>query len=436
MADRSRGFALAFTADAYYLNGSRYDRTRPITDFSGLLRLVRAYNTLEEAVVLIDGDVMSAMGIGPTLPLDDDDYVTHHPSLATARRDGWNITELSPWMTFWAKGLKSIHIGLLPFLNKTSFPAYSSELGPMTYALKRLHDKIGVAYRMTPGTTFIGMVRDAAGRRDEPLWKPKWSQYEDSDSLTMASELPYQWQSTEDNPYGLVWQYDVNKQYLAAMSGAELAIDALTYHPLGMETPRRFDPGWYEFTVPAWNFPQFPHPAGPRAIPGSIVRRSAPTMALLVSLADRGFLAEPTIHRCWTSARRGRLLRTTAETIRDLIATAHLEDETTATVLREIGSGLYKRGFGMLRPSTSRIQRYDWSDTIAGLARSNLWRSLWTAYQNGRPAPLAIDADTVSYLGISHNRDDAIECGPLDLSDQIGKWKFRAVDIDRRKGSR
>lgn len=439
MAIPSIGYAVAFTADSYYMNGYRHDRTRAFTNFSDLLHAIREHNTLEEAVVLLDEDVMNSMGIARALTVVDDDYVIHHPSLTAARAEGWNVTELSPWMTFWARGIKSVHVGLLPFLNRNSFPAYSRELGPMTYALKRLHDMIGVPYRMTPGTTFIGMVRDGAPRRHEPLWKPKWSDYEDADSLKVAWELPYQWASQEPNPFEVLWEYDVNKQYLAAMSNADLATDALIYHPRGFGSlPEFFEPGWYEFEVPAWNFPTFPHPAGQNAVPGTVVRRTAPTMVLLAHLADRGFIAEPTVLRRWTSAKHGRLLRGTAEKIRDMITASAYEDAATAPVLHEIGAGLYKRGHGMLRTAGSRVERYDWADTIAGMARNNLFRAIWAVYQQGGPAPLAIAADTVSYAGISRDPSEAIESAPLELSNKIGKWKFRSInkDLRDRRGKR
>lgn len=423
----SIGYAIALCGDDTYINGYRTPpRRMAIENFGELMIAVQRRNSLQECTVLIDRAQAVRMGIPAKLPRSDK-MVREHESLQSARADGWRIKELRPWMTFWKPGAKSVHIGLLQWSDAVSFAPYDlSDPGWMTRILATYHDLMGLPYRMTSGVTAMAMIRDIPPRirreRDmpvNPLWQPDWSDIEPAQFMT---ELPFGWISQRTDHLGTgsyEHGYDVNLQFLAGMNGADLPFDHLTWRG-GDQFDGR--PGWWKFTVPAWNEPRLPHPVGGDAQPGDVVWRTTPRVNLLVELAQRyGIMEYPTFHESWTCERHGRLLRPFAEKIRDAITESAYHDVRSAPIISRMARATYKEGWGMLASEGSRVRRHDWHQITAALAHSNQWRRMWQAALKGR-WPVEVDKDTVWYRS---EDPDPVSAKPesIPLGTNLGTWK-------------
>lgn len=399
----------------------------------------RFSDKVDGGTVLITAPTLKRLGFPAKVPKGKNAQT--HPVLDCARNVGWEITAVSPWMTFHRERFAgpSVHIGVLPwlsqrtfhYLNQISYPAgqtydagFEYDGMAMTADLRMFSSLIGAAYRMTPGVTACAALMKT-WKGETPYWKPKWSNIQPAD---YEREKRYQWANPKPIQAEYEHGWDIRQQYLAAASVAEVATNPLIH------TGRtKFDkkPGYWLITVPDWNFTQCPHPAG-NYEPGERVWVATPTVAYLHELESRhGLIAAPQIHDSWTTyGSSHRMFRSWAERIRDGIAFAD------ASGLLGIRDGLklgYKQSFGLWQTPTGLIHRPDWSDTVAAHARINLHRKLLAeGNRHGGSWPSRIHYDCVFYASdeygdeIQHPRAPETFYDPKthQLPYNIGKFKY------------
>jgi hypothetical protein len=295
-----------------------------------------------------------------------------HPVLDAPRNVGWEVKKLSPWMTFHRKRFDcpSVHVGVLPWLDKRTFCFIDEpdmDAIVMTERIRMFSSLMGVAFRMTPGVTACtALMRSWGGVK--PFWKPSWTGVTPAE---FTRESRYRW--TGDTPKGTVYEHgwDIRQQYLAAASVSSVSLNALIH------TGRKafdYSPGYWLITVPAWNQPKCPHPAG-NYQGGEQAWVTTPTVAYLHELAGRfGVVTEPVIHDSWTGSGSHRLFRTWAERIRDGITWATEQGNPCVTTALKQS---YKQAFGLFQTPTGFLQRPDWADIIAANARNNMHRKIW-----------------------------------------------------------
>lgn len=401
----------------------------------------RFSDKMDGGTVLITEATLKRLGFPAKVPTKEKNAKTH-PALDSARSVGWEVTGISPWMTFHrAKGFSgpSVHIGVLPWLDKRTFYFYNKyeyaagadysagfeyDGAAMVQDIRAFSSLLGAAYRMTPGiTACAALMKIWSGA--SPYWKPNWDKITPAD---YAREGRYQWSNPRPPQGEYEHGWDIRQQYLAAASVSEVATDALIH------TGRtKFDgkPGYWLITVPDWNFKSCPHPAGNHE-PGEQVWVTTATVAYLHELeARRGLIAAPTIHDSWTTyGSAHRMFRTWAERIRDGIATA---DAAGYVAIKEGLKEAYKQAFGVWQTPTGLLQRPDWADTVAANARINLHRKILAeGNRHGGTWPTRIHHDCVFYASDEYGDPHQQPRAPWTFYDKntgklpynMGKFKY------------
>lgn len=373
------------------------------------------FQATQEGVILLDADVHAGMG-----------FPAKHPAntrgldqlLVSARAAGWQVSKVSPWMTFYGPGRPSVHIGLMGWLGPTNHALHvADDPGAMTYRMRRYHELLGAAFHGTPGISGTGLLRDRY-RGKSPRWVGSFKGIAAADTET---EARYAWESPAAPRRAFSHTYDANLQYLGAANVTEVALDELRH-----TGRRQFDPkaaGYWKIVVPVWNEKRVPHPAN--GVVGQEKWVTTPTMELLWKLSD-SYTVMPDVLDSWTSDRTFRVFRTWSEKItRGLYAAGDEamsadQDAITVTIKRT-----YRETLGMLIRPGGRVYRPDWHHAVVGMARVNLFRRIWTAAEAGR-FPESINVDAVTY---GSDNPDPIAAAPAALAELFrpgpGGWKVQ-----------
>lgn len=368
--------------------------------------------------VLLARGTHVSLGLPADLPDSPDEY---HPALAAARASGWHISGVAPWMTFWGVGRPTVHVGVLDWLSVGSFPLLEpTSMVRTTERCRQFHNLIGAPYHGIhaglPGITALRNSYRKTFRYREPMWRPR--NWDHIDPAHRATETAADWSrpGRHSQPWELGW--DVNTQYLSAAGVATFAVGELEQRPvLTQDWSAPILPGYYRVYVSEWPWADYmPHPAGDHQ-PGESVWVTAPTLELIVQIATEDpTFAYPQVFDRWISPTGARLMRHWVERIQDAVYKAHdTGDPSLLTTIKDT----YKAGRGMLERPTSRVYRPDWSHTIIGQARSNLWRKVWK--QGAEEWPVAVAADTVWYPAADDNH---LSWWPRHFPDNRGAGGF------------
>lgn len=351
------------------------------------------------ATVILGEGAHELVGLPQRLPARQ---IIDHPALDAARATGWNVSELSPWMTFWRNGSPSIHIGIGPWLTPGTFPLDDQTPAIAQMRLYWFHQWLGVPFHgKTAGLAGIALLRDHY-KGITPMWCPEWDKIEPANQTTEV--VTAGWRTALAHELAYEHQFDARLQFLSAAISADVAVGALRrpWRP-AIATGRHVLPGYYLVTVPPWHFAdRIPHPIGARHEPGDKVWITGATLDLLNEVCEVYDVLTPVeVHDAWVAA-GGRVLRGWGETVRDAEKLARQYGDD---VLHRVVKDVYKAGIGMLATRTGRVRRPDWEHTIVGLARSNLWRKMWReGIERGR-WPVEINADAVWYASASSEPD-------------------------------
>ena len=168
------------------------------------------FDATREGAILLDAPVHDAMGFPAKHPANTRGLDAF---LVPARAAGWNVSRPSPWMTFWAPGRPSIHIGLMGWLGTTNHALYvADDPGAMTYRMRRYHETLGAAFHGTPGISGTGLLRDHY-RGKSPRWVGTFKGIAAAD---VETEARYVWESPAVARKAFSHTYDAKLQYLGA----------------------------------------------------------------------------------------------------------------------------------------------------------------------------------------------------------------------------
>lgn len=347
-----------------------------------------------------------------------------HPALEAARMIGWNVADISPWMTFWQSGVPSIHIGIRPWLRggkDANFELHDDDPIVEQSRLWRFHDYLGTPYHgKNSGLPGIDLLRDHQ-KGKSPLWTPgNWDRI--APAAQTVEVVTDKWR-TELPAHGKPFEhsYDAALQFLSAAINAKVAVGKLQWtHPdqLSLDSPSSVMPGYYRVTVPSWVYrDRIPHPLGDRHEYGRDVWVTGATLELALELDRDGVMVAPDVHEAWVSP-GGQVLKGWAQKIRDAEHVARLSGDT---VLHTSVKKVYKAALGLMaRQGQARVYRPDWQQTVVGLARSNLWRKMWREGNTSDRWPVEIHADAVWYAG-DHQAPD----WPVTFRQGAGPGCFR-----------
>lgn len=397
--------ALFVDSDLTFVNGTGVAETPPGSlsnpaAFLDRIKVSATRNHLTEISVVVGARATKDLGFPKSLPMKEAAR-KNHKLLQAWRADGWNVSELNPWMTLWSPGRPSVHIGSHPWMSETidtldadvaDAGLFSLDEGELTYRLAAFQRLTGVAYHGSPGLPGIALLRDHyAGKGTRPDWKPRW------DGCTPARALCERaiagWHGTA-KALRYKHTYDGVRQYLAAARNTWCVPG-----PLRHTRCRSFDrkaQGYWLITSPVWNVDGIPNPTGYQT--GAKCWVTTPTMELLEELGNYGFIEFPAVEDSWTSSEHVKeLLRPWADRI-DAAYHASLGDESKdGPGVTLAVKGMYKQGLGLLFRETSRVWRPDWHHSVIAKARCNLWRKIFKVWRAYQITPTAIDHDAVTY---------------------------------------
>lgn len=400
--------------DLTWIDGQVSDTRRIPGDLTDVLRVgAHWFERPREGVILLDAPVHASMGLPERQPRSTSGL---DRLLVDARAAGWNVGKPTPWMTFWATGRPTVHVGLMGWLSPGNHALHSDDHGAMTYRMRRYHELTGTAFHGTPGVSGTGLLRDHWQGR-----APRWlGNYDRIDPAGADTEQRYVWESPHAPEHPYAHRYDANLQYLGAANVSEVALDELRH-----TGRRKFNgpgaSGYWKIIVPPWNEKRLPHPAN--GVVGQQKWVTTPTMELLWQLARDGFTVMPDVLDSWTCDRTGRVFRHWAtrlgDALRDVAENEKLaadQDALTLAIKRT-----YRETIGLLYRPGGRIYRPDWHHTVIGMARCNLFRKLRKAADTGR-FPESIKVDAVTYGSTDGDPFTAVPSA-LELRPGPGGWK-------------
>jgi hypothetical protein len=210
--------------------------------------------------------------------------------------------------------------------------------------------------------------------------------------------------------------------------------------------------GWWMCTVPAWNDPRMPDPAGygpPVDAAGGVRIRwlTASTILLLNELAESGHSAG--IQHIWGSwtAPRSRLFQGWATKVEKAFQRAEAfmsarDGDGTPSVLamdaervRDTIKATYREMPGMWDSAASWVTRPDWYAEKKALERANAWRTAWKLGQSRDVWPVRVDGDKWTYRSdvedgeqaepVSRWKDDP----GMTLGDKLGNWRLQSTEV-------
>lgn len=224
----------------------------------------------------------------------------------------------------------------------------------------------------------------------------------------------WNWTSPHDFPEGeAVTVLDVNAAYLSAMGSARIAHSHLknTGAPAGLMEPKEsaVAPGYYKITVPYWAFEgTIVHPLGDsaRVATETALWVAAPTLVLLLELADEGHLGWFEILDSWTAdvvtdfRSWSERLRSIRGEYMDRIEMCQTEGQRRQEVARY---DAFKTGYSaalsmMLTGEKCLTRRPDWAHTIYAQHSAATWRKAWRWTFTGRPLVAMGAVDEIAVL--------------------------------------
>jgi hypothetical protein len=338
-------------------------------------------------------------------------------AVAEARAAGWTSSAagIGAWTAWHGADRPSIAVVVLPWLDYkrmrvSGAPYLRAEDGPLeaSYLLARYRQETGVPYVMTAGTSGTNMIRArytdrpaTPGRRRAKTPRLKWDG--SGTPAEIDQEAACRWgRALTDAERGMshVIEWDLYKAYLAAESGAILAVDTLTETGVP-ETGFSADiPGYWQVSAEWAPYEMLPALTGREGTGPYWL--TTPTVELLLKTG----MPEEAITNAWLpeNGKGSRILRPVAERLRDGIAAipTDCQDPEEARV-RDALKATYTELYGMLRRGTRWVQRRDWSDTVIAVNRANLFRrAVQVGTETGR-WPIEIDTDCLYY---ACNSDD------------------------------
>jgi len=186
----------------------------------------------------------------------------------------------------------------------------------------------------------------------------------------------------------------------------EVASEELTHTGKGTPwTPRTA--GWWLVELSPWNEPRMPHPAGYVDGPARQIVRplTAPTMALLHQLTERGIYGGVRVLDSWTAPAKDGVLRPWATTMRDAYARAAAVDTPAGHMVTRAIKMAGRETLGLLNHETNWAYRPDWWFSVVAMSRANGWRSAYEIGETTDRWPLKFDTDMMYFD--SDERDPA-----------------------------
>lgn len=296
-------------------------------------------------------------------------------------------------------------------------PLYTGDAGETGSNLAAWHTTMGSAFSYTSGVAGLTVFEDMRkatkiggkyARR--PAWKPEYAGMPWSDS----SEWIYGKNSFVGTTKGkYLHGYDSNRHYLAAAGNAVVCANVLDHTGV-----IKFDKklaGWWLVDVPPWNVNYLPHPAGQSGKQWL----TTPTVELLYQMAETHQMMAPFDIEDSFTGTGTRLLAGWAKKMEQAYQT-NPHNEALRTTLKDS----MRSTLGLLNSPTSATYRPDWWQTVVGVARCNLFRKVYRAWQDGR-LPYAIETDCVYYHS---NNPDAIQAAPLAFVMGTGLGQFKVKE--------
>lgn len=284
-----------------------------------------------------------------------------------------------------------------------------------------------------------------------PYWRPKapgiWRQVEEPE---WNWSHPGREESAEVSGNVLL---DCNGAFLAPLSGTELAHGALLRTgPIPTPGPRQVLPGYYLIGNLGWADPRIFSPLGQATMPAQIWV-AAPTLQLLLELAEGGHVRDITIYDSWTCDQKCRLTGWAAW-LREVRLLAMDTDEERRR-LYPVGwkpecADAVKRGYSIAiqlmahepkkgengekgEERKSGVFRPDWTHAIRAQHKANIWRKAWNCLQKDIPVLYMGNTDEVELpaWAVVHLIDMDRKIAPIkiDLTGrQLGSFKIKSKE--------
>lgn len=387
-----------------------------------------------EGLIILDGQMSAQVGIdrepaaGPA--------PARNAGMVSAARFGWQHGRHGPMIKFYRKGRPDIVVGQLPLLQAKRakdplwFPFY--DVAPAMVAKCQHWQMIaGIPWQAGPAVMGIELMHrhlssyriigQKGARRPDKVCEATPAE---------ATEPPYTPNMWSTKPTGrYLHLYDRRRAGLTAAGVAKLSPAAL------IRGFREYDPkraGWWLISVPPWNVPELPHPAGAGVEVWSRRWVSTARMDLMHWAAERGMGDVPQVIDSLTGPARP-VLRDwschlegvyAAETYAEGFPYTEAEREAVRAAATESAT----RAIGMLahHERKSSILRADWHAGINATVAANLWRIAAEVGRQEDRWPVAFDGDGVWY---SSDEPDPVKACPAAVNHE-GLPLIR-LDVDK-----
>lgn len=414
-----------------FLTGPRFgDAVRalghPITHAGDVFELGRSF---DRSPVWIHPSAHEFLGLPENIAVADyrkaaREGAGKHPFTVDAAAAGFDVSPpgLSHWFAV-RRGAERVDIAVAAWDRSAGLAKCSPR--ELQAAVEIFAERVGVAYFRSPGSTAIRVLRAVHRDRhthrvldasaEQPLGPGDYPPEED-----FAWFRPL---DLTERGMAFLHGFDVNGQYLAAASSAELGfgepehlIPKRAGGALGWDVNL---PGYWRADVSAPTPADYlPDPFDPRG--RGLERRArwltTPTIALA---AECGVLGA--IHEAYVWPQHHRYLGPWYERLRDARAALIGDERDGAAHALRLVKRCYQHGIGFLdgdwlRPG-DELFRPDWRHTVIGRARANLYRAITRAV----PRPFAVNVDAVWIASDEPEPSHAIS--GLRISDQLGHFK-------------
>jgi hypothetical protein len=418
-----------------------------------LRRLVRSAHRIKvkQMTVILTPRAAGALGFPEKLPQGTNENTekkaqaerTEYKLLRAWRSDGWNVSELAPWITLWGRdGRATIHLGIGTWLNAENNLFHEDDDNPaLGWRLAQFQSVMGVAYHGKPSLPGISLLRDEWSGDKKPSWKPDWSGC--TPALLDLEKAYTGWRTPAGVTLPFEHRFDMQRQYLAGARNTRAAMGSLRRTYFRDWSPSEY--GYWLITAPVWNIPELPHPAG-NVVAGQQLWVTGPTMELLHELARKGLTVAPDVHDSWTTDTGVRdLFRPWVDRIEDAYQTIagrieKFPGDPNYLAIRDAIKGSYREAIGMFKRPTSRIHRPDWGASIRAKSRSNLFRVMLNVYHTTGRAPVYVNYDEMRYecthidwrSDILQKTDrNGLRADAFPIRDGLGGYRFLGT-VDRK----
>lgn len=421
MADTTLRQTMIITPAWTYMPG-RVSRTPTdaLTDLGTLLGRVTAHLTAADTLTLLLGtDAAAAVGLPTTADALPDRADLEAPATAhetAVREAGWRLSttdraRLGVWTTLTRDRAATIHLGLLDLIDH-----HDPKNSPIT-ALRSTADMADTlhTWRTIAGAGWYGTAPAAAmasiratvrygRRRLEPRWRG--NDVPDIDARELDLTESY-WRAKKSALEGMSYLHgwDTTQMHLAAARNTPLSARVPDRDPVPQDW-RDGLTGWWRIDLEPWPHERtMPSPAGyiydRHSRQPSTRWVTGPTMQLLQQLRDDSEHPGYSVLDSHTAPADGVLLRGWADRLngayRQHSAAGGVNDQALCRAIK----ASYQRGISHMLNPRSRVYRPDWGHAIIAMARTNLWRRMWTLAQDYDWWPAKIHTDCVYYPSAS-----------------------------------